>query len=239
LLYAAYLWTAAGALGCAALGASLLPTAWRWPALRALARALVAVSGVPVAIHGIENIPATGPVIVAANHASYIDSPLLFALLPRRARFVAKGELARNPVARFVFRAAGAVFVERFDIERGVQAARELARLAGEGEALVFFAEGTFTRAPGLMPFHMGAFVAAAESGAPVIPLTIRGTRSVLRDGQWLPRWGPIHVSIGVPQAPSGSDWRSAVRLRDAIRAEILAGCGESDLAALPTPTGP
>jgi 1-acyl-sn-glycerol-3-phosphate acyltransferase len=174
-----------------------------------------------------------------ANHASYIDSPLLFALLPRRARFVAKRELARHPVVRFVLGAAGVVFVERFDIEQGAQATRDLVHLAGEGEALVFFAEGTFTRAPGLMPFHMGAFVAAAQTGAPVVPLALRGTRSILRDGQWLPRRGAIHVSIGVPQAPSGADWRSAARLRDAVRAEILAACGEPDLVALPAPTAP
>ena len=238
-LYAAYLWTAAGALGCAALGASLLPAAWRWPALRALARALVTASRIPIAIHGLENIPAKGPAIVVANHASYIDSPLLFALLPRRARFVAKRELARHPVVRFVLGAAGVVFVERFDIEQGAETTRDLVHLAGEGEALVFFAEGTFTRAPGLMPFHMGAFVAAAQTGAPVVPLALRGTRSILRDGQWLPRRGAIHVSIGVPQAPSGADWRSAARLRDAVRAEILAACGEPDLVALPAPTAP
>jgi 1-acyl-sn-glycerol-3-phosphate acyltransferase len=236
-LYAAYLWTAAAALGCAALGASLLPTAWRWPALRALTRALVAASGSPIAVHGLRNIPAAGPVIIVANHASYIDSLFLFALLPRRARFVAKRELTRNPVLRLVLGAAGAVFVERFDVERGTEDTRELMRLAGEGEALVFFAEGTFTRAPGLMPFHMGAFVAAAETGAPVVPLALRGTRSILRDGQWLPRWGAIHVSIGVPQTPAGADWRSAARLRDAVRAEILAACGEPDLAAPATAT--
>jgi 1-acyl-sn-glycerol-3-phosphate acyltransferase len=235
-LYAAYLWTEAGALGCAGLGASLLPSAWRWRALRALMRAGAAVSGLPIAVHGLKNIPAAGPVIIVANHASYIDSLLLFALLPRHARFVAKRELTRKPVLRFLLGAAGAVFVERFDVERGARDARELVRLAAAREALVFFAEGTFTRAPGLMPFHMGAFVAAAETGAPVVPVTLRGTRSILRDGQWLPRWGAIHVSIGPPHTPAGADWGSAARLRDAVRAEILAGCGEPDLAASPAP---
>ena len=77
----------------------------------------------------------------------------------------------------------------------------------------------------------------AAEAGAPVAPLALRGTRSVLRDGQWLPRWGAIHVSIGVPRMPTGADWRSAIRLRDSVRAEILRGCGEPYLVALPTLT--
>ena len=234
LAYGAYLWTAAAALGLAALPAAALPRSWRWPALHALARALAVASGLPISIHGIENIARAGPLVMVANHASYLDGPLLFALLPRRARFVAKRELAANPVLRFLLRAAGAVFIERFDVERGAEDARVLIDLARAGEALVFFAEGTFTRAPGLMPFHMGAFVASAESGAPVVPVTLRGTRSVLREGQWRPRRVAIHVSIGAPQHPEGGDWRAAARLRESVRAEILARCGEPDLAARP-----
>jgi 1-acyl-sn-glycerol-3-phosphate acyltransferase len=233
--YGAYLWATAALLGLALLPASLLPEGLRWPALRALARAMLAFSRLPVAVHGLANLPAAGPAILVANHASYLDSPLLFALLPRRARFVAKRELAANPVMRLVVRAAGAVFIERFDVERGAEDARRLVELAAGGEALVFFAEGTFTRAPGLRPFHMGAFVAAAETGTPVVPIALRGTRSVLRDGQWLPRRASIHVSIAPERRAQGGDWRAAVQLRDAVRADILAGCGEPDLASPPT----
>lgn len=239
LAYGAYLWMLAAGLGMAALPAALLPARWRWPALRALARALAGASGLPVSPHGLENIARDGPLVIVANHASYIDGPLLFALLPRRARFVAKRELAANPVLHFLLRAAGTVFIERFDVERGAQDVRALVALAHDGEALVFFAEGTFTRAPGLAPFHMGAFVASAESGAAVVPVALRGTRSVLRDGQWLPRRGAIHVSIGAPQRPEGGDWSAAARLRESVRAEILARCGEPDLAARPTAPNP
>jgi len=237
--YAAWLWAAAGMLAFAALGVAILPPRWHWPAMRRLARAMVAASGMPLAVHGLRNIPSSGAVVIVVNHASYVDSPLLLSLLPRRVRFVAKRELAANPVLRLLLRAAGAFFVERFEAERGAEDTRELVRLARAGEALVFFAEGTFTRAPGLLPFHMGAFVAAAESGAPVVPVVMRGTRSILRDGQWLPRRGAIHVSIQPPRVPEAGDWSSAARLRDAVRADVLAACGEPDLAAQPTPAVP
>ncbi|HSN19084.1 MAG TPA: AMP-binding protein, partial [Usitatibacter sp.] len=151
-LYGIWLWIAAASLGAAALPASLLPQRWRWPALHALARTMLRASRLTVAVHGLAHIPATGPAILVANHASYVDSPLLLALLPRRVRFVAKRELAANPVTRRVLGAAGAVFIERFDVERGAEDARRLVALAAGGEALVFFAEGTFTRAPGLRP---------------------------------------------------------------------------------------
>lgn len=230
LAYAAYLWTLLAALGLATLPAALLPR--RRTALRALARMLLRASALPVTVKGLANIPDAGPAVIVTNHASYIDGLLLFALLPARARFVAKRELAGNPVLRFVLRAAGVVFVERFDLERSAEDARRLAALARDGELLVFFAEGTFTRAPGLMPFHMGAFVTAVESAAAVVPLTLRGTRSVLRGDQWLPRRAPIRVEAFEPRRAGGGDWRSAALLRENVRAEILAACGEPDLAA-------
>ena len=77
----------------------------------------------------------------------------------------------------------------------------------------------------------MGAFVVAAQTGVPLLPVTIRGARSVLRDGSWFARRGAIVVTIAPPLAPSGSDWNAAVALRDAARAEILRHCGEPDLA--------
>ena len=107
--------------------------------------------------------------------------------------------------------------------------ARELAAAARAGDSLVIYPEGTFTREPGLRPFHMGAFVAAAQSGRPVVPVALRGTRSVLRDGSWLPRRAPVEVHIEKPLAPRGGGWSDALALRDEARRAILARCGEPD----------
>ncbi|MDO8706717.1 MAG: hypothetical protein Q7J84_17445, partial [Sulfuricaulis sp.] len=74
-------------------------------------------------------------------------------------------------------------------------------------------------------------FVAAAEAGVPLVPVTIRGTRSILRSEQWFPRRGTISVIIGAPLTPEGADWSAAIRLRDAARVEVLRHCGEPDLA--------
>jgi len=70
----------------------------------------------------------------------------------------------------------------------------------------------------------------AGEAGIPVVPVTITGTRSVLRDGSWFPHRGPVSVIVSQPIVPQGSDWSAALRLRDAARAEILRHCGEPDL---------
>jgi 1-acyl-sn-glycerol-3-phosphate acyltransferase len=100
-----------------------------------------------------------------------------------------------------------------------------------QGWAVVFFPEGTFGREPGLRPFHMGAFVVAAQAGVPLVPLALRGTRALLRAEQWLPRRGVVRLTFGVPLMPQGTDWAAAVTLREAARAEILRHCGEPDVA--------
>lgn len=235
VLYAAYLWLLLAVLFPAALAASMWPNrVSRVAVVRRLARALVFGSRMPLAIRGMERLPQHGPAVIVANHSSYMDGILLFALLPAGVRFVAKRELADTPVLGRALRAIGVQFVERFDAERGAEDTRALADLARAGETLVFFPEGTLTRAPGLMPFHMGGFVVSATAHATLVPVALRGTRSVLREGSLAPRRGMIQVLVGAPLPPGADDWRAAVGLRDLARAEILAHCGEPDLYRSP-----
>jgi 1-acyl-sn-glycerol-3-phosphate acyltransferase len=116
--------------------------------------------------------------------------------------------------------------------------ARRIVSTARKDRSLFFFAEGTFTRIPGLRPFHMGAFEAAVEADVPVVPIAIHGTHSILRDVSLFPRRGIITVIIGKPiehlrrQDPSAPDsWTKAIKLRDAAREHILQHCGEPDLS--------
>ena len=100
------------------------------------------------------------------------------------------------------------------------------------GERLFVFPEGRLRRMSGLMSFYPGPFLIAAEAAVPVVPVTIVGTRSVLRDSnQWFPRRAPITIRIGKPVMAGGTDFRSALALRDTVRAEILKSCHEPDLA--------
>ncbi|MGB7540722.1 MAG: AMP-binding protein, partial [Burkholderiales bacterium] len=210
----------------------LLPRpAWAWTASRFFARTLLRLAGVPILVEGLEQLPGDAPIVVVANHASYLDGIVLAAALPRAMAFIAKRELRDAFIARLFLGRLGARFVERFDVERSVEESGRLSLIARGGESLLFFAEGTFTRAPGLMPFRTGAFQVAAEAGIAVVPVTITGTRAVLRDGSLFPRRGRVSVVISPPIAPSGKGWSAAVRLRDAARAEILRLCGEPDLA--------
>jgi 1-acyl-sn-glycerol-3-phosphate acyltransferase len=169
---------------------------------------------------------------VVANHSSYLDGLVVLGTLGREFRFVAKRELLEQSLARLLLRRLGTLFVARQETLESVSSAEAMMAAVRAGDALMVFGEGTFTRAPGLLPFHLGGFLAAAGAGAPTVPMVIRGTRSALRDGQWFPRRRPLAVEFG-PPIPAPRDLKpmsAAVQLRDLTRAYIAARCGEPDL---------
>lgn len=229
LIYAGWWWCVL--IGCAGIaypGVMLLPRKrWRWALLRRLARLALRLMRIRLDVTGTwPTIPAP---MVVTSHASYFDSLVLAAVLPGQPVFVAKQELNGQIVAGPFLRALGTLFVDRIDPEGGVEDTGKAMDAARAGCALVFFPEGTFTRAPGVLPFRLGAFVIAARLGLSVLPLALRGTRSVLRGEQWWPRRHDVAVRIGAPLAPDGDDFAAAVRLRDAARLVILTGTGEPD----------
>jgi 1-acyl-sn-glycerol-3-phosphate acyltransferase len=169
--------------------------------------------------------------MIAVNHASYLDAVILAAIIPGEPSFVAKIELAGQLIAGPFLRRLGTIFVRRTDPRGGIEDTASTLAAARAGERIITMPEGTFTRMPGLLGFHLGAFLIAAQAGIPVIPVTLRGTRSILRGEQWLPRPGAVHVHISQALVPDGNDFAAAVRLRDAARAAILKQCGEPDLA--------
>jgi 1-acyl-sn-glycerol-3-phosphate acyltransferase len=231
--YAGYAWTVLG-LGAAALwvAVALLPRrSWRRAVAGHTARLLLRLFGMPLRVRGLEHIPHR-PCVLVVNHASYIDPLVLLAALPGHVDFVAKREFASQFFARVLFQRLGTEFVERFDAQRGVEDTERVRQAIDQGRSMLFFPEGTFGRVPGLRPFRMGAFVVAAQTGVPLVPVAIHGTRSILRADQWFPRRGTVTVTVGTPIEPPGPDWSAAIALRDAARAQILGCCGEPDLAA-------
>lgn len=233
LLNAAYLWALFGLLaGVTWIGVALLPRlSWRRAFVHSLARLMLRLFGIPVIVEGRAHLPRNQAYVLVANHASYLDALILAAVLPSDLTFVAKRELAEQVFSRILFQRLGTLFVERFDLQRGVEDTGRLLQAVRQGDSLVFFPEGTFGRMPGLRPFRMGAFVVAAQAGAPVVPLALSGTRSILRADQWFPRRGIVRISIGTPKLPQGTDWTAAIALRDATRGQILQACGEPDVA--------
>ncbi|HEY7499029.1 MAG TPA: AMP-binding protein [Vicinamibacterales bacterium] len=164
-----------------------------------------------------------GAAVIVANHASYLDVVLLLATLPVTVRFAAKAKLTTYPVLGTLIRRAGSV-----EVQRGATAvADDLAATLRNGESLFVFPEGTFVRASGVMPFRLGAFHTAVDTGTPILPIAICGTRAVLPDGRWLLTRGPLELRVGNPLRPERQGWSEIVRLRDLARTWIAKECGE------------
>lgn len=240
-LFAVYAWCAYGVLAPIVwLSSTLLPVfSWRWSVMCDCAQLLAKATATPIKINGLENLPTDGQVyVLAANHASYLDSYALVAMLPGHFRFIAKAELAESFINRVPLKGIHTEFVERFETSKGIQDTRHLSSILKAEDVLMFFVEGTFTRIPGLRPFYLGAFTVAAEAGVPVIPVAIRGTRSILRSGSWFPHQGSINLEIGQPiypqeitTQPDKDTWHVAIEMRDRCREFILHHCGEPDLS--------
>ena len=144
---------------------------------------------------GLEHVPRSGPVILAANHRSFLD-PFLIGMLARRpVYYVAKRELFERPVAGWLLNRLGA-----FPIDRGAgdQPAMETARrILERGDCVVIFPEGTRTRPGPLGQPRRGVGRLALQTGAPVVPVAVFGTEAVRRG--WRIRPHRVTLRCGPP----------------------------------------
>lgn len=189
------------------------------------------LAGMPLKVSGLEHLPEEA-CIVAANHASYLDGPILTAALPPRFGFVIKHEMSKAPLVGWLLRRLGSEFVERFDKKAAGSAASRLIQKARDGACLGVFPEGTFVRKPGLREFHLGAFLTATRVGLPVAPVVIRGSRQILPAHCWWPRAGSLEVQVLPPVPPQGRTGDGAREQRRQVREQILKLCGEPDASS-------
>lgn len=141
---------------------------------------------------GANRIPKTGPVILASNHASFLDPPLIGGATPRESSFLARESLFRFPVLGAFIRSINALPVDRGGRSpKGLKAI--LDRLA-QGKPVVLFPEGTRTSDGALLPARSGVGLAVIKSGAPVVPIRIFGSFESYSRKMWFPR--PTHIAV-------------------------------------------
>ena len=233
VVFSARCWASVAAVGLPTLVAIAVrpTTAARAAAARAAARIVLRLTGIDVVADDASHLERLPAGIVVANHASYLDGVALAAALPGRCTFVAGERFARKPVLGFLLRRIGTQFVERTDRAQGVADIQRLTELARQGERLVLFPEGGLSRIPGLRPFHLGGFLIAANSGRPIVPIAIAGTRAIMSPERALVlHRGVVHLTVGEPIVPTGTGWDAAVASEHAARAAIAERCGEPDL---------
>jgi len=144
-----------------------------------------------------ERVPLTGPVILAPNHASYIDPPLVGAGLRRQISYLAREDLFRVPILGRILRSWEVVPVDRDGgTGRGLKQILQRLELGG---AVILFPEGTRSRHGELNPARSGIGLAVIKSRAPVLPVRVFGTRDALGPHQRVPRPHRVTVKYGLP----------------------------------------
>jgi 1-acyl-sn-glycerol-3-phosphate acyltransferase len=231
LIYSGWVWTAVAIVALPLWGAIALTGSPRQArrVIGAASRLLLLAGGCRPRVEGRDPATLPSPSVIVANHASFLDVLLLLAVLPPTVRFGAKARLARYPILGTILRRAGYLLVQRGTRE----SAAGLAATIDAGESLFIFPEGTFVRAPGVMPFRLGAFQVAVEKGVPVVPIALRGTRAIWPDETFRLRPSPLAVVIAEPLTPAAADtgWSAMVALRDAARAWIARESGEAEVS--------
>jgi 1-acyl-sn-glycerol-3-phosphate acyltransferase len=172
-------------------------------------------------IEGLENLPAKGPVIIASNHLSFIDSILIPMIAPRRVVFMAKAEYWTTPGIKGLFMKGfftgiGALPIERGE-HRGAQAVLDTAlEVVESGVAFGIYPEGTRSRDGRLYRARVGVGWLALKSGAPVVPVGLIGTPDLLPVGAKLPRFKRVTVRFGEPILAAEVDFPGAVAAENA-----------------------
>jgi len=169
-------------------------------------------------VFGLENIPEEGGFIMASNHASYLDPPVLGAVSTRRVRFMAREGLFKIPLFRIFIK------VFSFPVRRDKphpSAIKEAVQRLQQGQLIVMFPEGSRSADGSLLEAKRGLSVIAALSKKPVVPTFIKGTEKALPVGKKLLRPAKITVIFGTPLAmnknETGKQFRERVS-RDFIK---------------------
>ena len=156
-------------------------------------------------VYGLEKIPHGTQVIVAANHASYVDPPLIGGVFPGRLRFLAKESLFRVPLLGFFIKALGAIPVEREDGQRAGAVMKNLLILLTKGESVILFPEGTRTADGRLKPLEAGVAYLSVKTGVPVLPLYVGGSFKVWPKGKTFPRPSKLSLRVAPPIYPDAA----------------------------------
>jgi 1-acyl-sn-glycerol-3-phosphate acyltransferase len=168
----------------------------------------------PLAAHftvsGVENLPAQGAVVLAANHLTTYDVFPIQLALPRPIYFMAKAELHENKMLDPILRQLGS-----FPVQRGAKdewAMAHASEVLARGQVLGIFPEGTRSRDHSLRTAKTGAARLAIAANCPLVPLALTGTYDLLRKG-W--KRAAVHVELGKPLYPGRDD--SALSLTDTL----------------------
>ena len=208
------------ALGVVSLAGSAFDRRGRFPHRCAQwwSKAILLTSGVRVERRG--DLPANPGCIYVANHSSFYDIPILFTALPAQLRIVAKAGLGRVPFVGWHLRWAGHLLVDRQ--RPGAAVLKRMHRMAAQGASLIVFPEGSRTPDGTVGRFKGGVFLLALDTGLPIVPVTVSGSREVMPRGRFAVHPGQVRVTVHAAVATAGMPRDEARALAERVR-EVVA----------------
>ena len=182
-------------------------------------RIILMLSGIKVNLKGLENLPGSGPMIIASNHQGIFDIPVLQGLLPLQFRWVSKESLFKIPVIGWTMTLAGYISIDRASTTKSFKSIKRAAERIRGGTSVLIFPEGTRGPERELLPFKRGLFFLGTESGVPLVPISISGTSRVMKDHSVWIRPTTVEVTVHKPIDTSGIDEKELMeRCRKAIK---------------------
>lgn len=192
------------------------------------ARMAVRLAGMKLDVIGFERIPKNQAVLFMPNHQSLSDGPAIFGILPP-VLAIAKKEFFKVPVLGKAMVLRGFVPLDRKNRERAIQAVEEAALGLRAGHSFLAFPEGTRSPDGKLQPFKKGVFVMAIKGEAPIVPISISGSRRIMRKGDWAMHPGRVRITFHDPVPTVGRTTADRPEIMERVRQAILSGLSEEE----------
>ena len=187
---------------------------------RAWARLILRTTGVRVHVTGLDRLDPAKSYVLASNHQSIYDIPIVFASLPLQLRIVAKQSLGRVPFLGWHLQRTGHLLVDRRN--PGPDIVRKMARLVREAHSLIVFPEGTRSVDGAVGRFKKGTFLVAIDAQLPVVPVTIAGSRHVMKKGRLMVCPGDVRLIVHEPIGTAGVRREEVARFAERVRAVVV-----------------
>jgi len=184
-----------------------------------------AVLGVKVEVSGIERFDHKASYVFMPNHLSFLDGPMMAMLIPQNVRVIVKKSVFATPVLGWAMLHVGFVPVDRKGESGGKKSIEKAARLMKErGYSFMIYPEGTRSLDGKLQRFRRGGFFLAIAGGAPIVPVTIRGTFELMPKGRFGAKRGTVSVVFHPPVPVDGYSVGDMEGLIEKVRAAVSSG---------------
>jgi len=193
-------------------------------------KSMLLFAGVRLKVYGIEKVKKGQPYIFMSNHQSNFDVFSIFSIFNRTVRFIAKKELFNIPIFGWALYLSGTVRVDRSNRKKAIESIRTAFEKYKERVSLIIFPEGTRSPDGNIQDFKMGGFVMSIDTGLPIVPISVTGTRSILPKNSYKLKPGIVKIYISDPVDPAKYNYDSRKQYAEDVKKVIIEGLNQEKM---------